>query len=80
MLPLLSQREETDLAVNHILFTVASVLQNSSIDMTVPPNNSVVINYTDAGGANIRMYRVGQPTLIGTERGDGSMSVYQWRR
>jgi flagellin FlaB len=59
--------------VDHILFNVASVLKDASVDMTVSPNNSLVINYTDAGGANDTDVSGWTATLVGTERGTVSM-------
>jgi flagellin FlaB len=60
-------------AVDHILFTVASVLQDAPVDMTVPPNNSLVINYTDVGGANDTNVTGWTATLVGAERGTADM-------
>jgi flagellin FlaB len=56
--------------LNDVIFTVASVLQNGTVDMTAPTNNSVVVNYTDSGAANDTDMQTWSATLIGTERGD----------
>jgi flagellin FlaB len=58
--------------LNNVIFTVASVLQNGTVDMTAPANNSVVINYTDSGDANDTDMQTWTATLIGTERGDAN--------
>ncbi len=36
--------------VTEVMFTLASVLNDESVDMTAPPNNSFVINYSDSTG------------------------------
>jgi archaeal flagellin FlaB len=64
-------------SVQTIQFTVASVLQDDSVDMTAPKNNSVVINYTDSNGMNVSDIGSGtaeasgtwSAALVGTERG-----------
>jgi flagellin FlaB len=37
--------------VTTVSFTLASVLNDEAVDMTVPPDNTLVINYTDSTGA-----------------------------
>jgi archaeal flagellin FlaB len=69
-------------SVQTIQFTVASVLQDDAVDMTAPPNNSVVINYTDSTGLNVS--NIGgkvdlaasgtwSAALVGAERGVADM-------
>jgi flagellin FlaB len=53
--------------VTDIQFTVASVLQDASVDMTIPPGNAVVINYSDKDQHSEDMPWTA--TLVGTERG-----------
>jgi archaeal flagellin FlaB len=65
--------------VQKVQFTIASVLQDDAVDMTAPPDNGVVINYTDSTGANIT--DIGKDassgdwsaTLVGAERGVATM-------
>ena len=59
--------------VTDVQFTLASVLQDDSVDMTVPPDNSVVINYTDSNGLNVTDVQDWTATLVGTERGVATM-------
>ena len=58
--------------VDTVQLTIASVLQDASVDMTVPPNNSLVINYTDSNGLNVTDL-TWTATLVGAERGEASM-------
>jgi archaeal flagellin FlaB len=37
-------------ACTNVTFTLASVLNDQSVDMTAPPDNTLVINYTDSKG------------------------------
>jgi flagellin FlaB len=60
-------------AVTDVKFTVASVLQDDSVDMTPPGNNSVVINYTDSTGLNSTDVQTWTATLVGKERGVAGM-------
>jgi archaellin len=41
--------------------------------MTIPPDNSVVINYTDSDGMNVQDVQNWTATLVGTERGTVDM-------
>ena len=59
--------------VDTVQFTLASVLQDDSIDMTVPPDNGVVINYTDSDGMNVTDVQDWTATLVGAERGVATM-------
>ena len=67
--------------VSSIQFTVASVLQDDSVDMTAPTNNSVVINYTDSNGMDVSDMGSGSAAvsgtwsaaLVGAERGTVNM-------
>ena len=69
----------TAATVDSVQFTLASVLQDDAVDMTAPPNNGVVINYTDSTGANVP--NIGGATgtgnwaaaLEGKERGVATM-------
>ncbi len=58
-------------SVDSIIFTLASVLDDEEIDMTVPPNNVTVINYSDelVHAEDITWTK----TVLGTERGDADM-------
>lgn len=38
--------------VSNVSFTLASVLNDQDVDMTAPPNNTLVINYSDSEGAS----------------------------
>ncbi len=58
--------------VDTVQFTIASVLQDESVDLTVPPNNSLVINYTDSNGLN-ETDVTWAATLVGAERGVAGM-------
>ena len=65
-------------ALTHCQFTVASVLQDDSIDMTAPGAeapyaNSVVINYTDSTGAHTEDVKTWTATVKGHERGVATM-------
>jgi flagellin FlaB len=59
--------------VTDIQFTLASVLQDDAIDMTEPPNNGVIINYTDSNGMNETDLQNWTATLVGAERGVATM-------
>jgi archaeal flagellin FlaB len=37
-------------ALTDVTFTLASVLNDEAVDMSAPPNNTMVINYTDSKG------------------------------
>jgi flagellin FlaB len=52
--------------VDTVQFTVASVLQDDSVDMTAPLNNSVVLNYTDSTGMNVSDMGSGSAAASGT--------------
>ena len=52
--------------VDTVQFTVASVLQDDSVDMTAPTNNSVVLNYTDSTGMNVSDMGSGTTAASGT--------------
>ena len=65
--------DPTKSTVDTIQFTLASVLQDAPVDMTVPPANSVVINYTDSDGMNVQDVQDWTATLVGTERGTVDM-------
>ena len=39
-------------AVTTVTFTLASVLNDEDVDMTAPPHNTLVINYTDSNGVS----------------------------
>jgi archaeal flagellin FlaB len=65
--------DPTKSTVDTIQFTLASVLQDAPVDMTVPPANSVVINYTDSDGMNVQDVQNWTATLVGTERGTVDM-------
>jgi flagellin FlaB len=54
-------------------FTLASVLQDDAVDMTAPPDNGVVINYTDSNGMNVSDVQDWTATLVGAERGVATM-------
>jgi len=58
-------------SVSSLVFTVASVLDDEEIDMTVPPSNVTVINYSDqvTHDEDITWTK----TVLGTERGDADM-------
>jgi flagellin FlaB len=68
-------------AVESVQFTLASVLQDDAVDMTAPPNNGVVINYTDSNGMNVTdLGGTGvagdgdwSASLVGAERGVATM-------
>jgi len=59
--------------VDHVTFTLASVLQDESVDFTVPPDNSVVINYVDSTGLTAQDIQDWTATLVGAERGVATM-------
>jgi archaeal flagellin FlaB len=59
--------------VDTVQFTLSSVLQDDSVDMTIPPNNGVVINYTDSDGMNVQDVQTWTATLVGAERGVATM-------
>jgi flagellin FlaB len=67
--------------VTAIQFTLASVLQDDAIDMSNPPDNGVVINYTDSNGMNVTDMGSGtaaasgdwSSALVGAERGVATM-------
>jgi flagellin FlaB len=65
--------DPTKSTVDTIQFTLASVLQDAPVDMTIPPDNSVVINYTDSDGMNVQDVQNWTATLVGTERGTVDM-------
>ena len=52
--------------VDTVQFTVASVLQDDSVDMTAPTANSVILNYTDSTGKNVSDMGSGTLTATGT--------------
>jgi flagellin FlaB len=59
--------------VDHVTFTLASVLQDESVDFTAPANNSVVINYVDSTGLTAQDIQTWTATLVGAERGVATM-------
>jgi len=59
--------------VDTVQFTLASVLQDESVDFAVPPNNSVVINYVDSNGLTTQDIQTWTATLVGAERGTATM-------
>jgi flagellin FlaB len=65
--------DPTKSTVDTVQFTIASVLQNGSVDMTEPPANAVVINYTDSNGVNSTNLQNWTATLVGAERGVATM-------
>ena len=64
---------EDPATVDSIQFTLASVLQDDAIDMTAPPANGVIINYTDSNGMNNTDLQNWTATLVGAERGVTTM-------
>ena len=58
-------------SVDSLVFTLASVLDDESTDMTVPPDNVTVINYSDklVHDEDITWTKA----VLGTERGDVDM-------
>ena len=52
--------------VDTVQFTVASVLQDDSVDMTAPTANSVILNYTDSTGMNVSDMGSGSAAASGT--------------
>ena len=63
----------TPSTVNKVQFTLASVLQDDAVDMTAPPNNGVVINYTDSTGKNVTNVQDWTAAIQGHERGVATM-------
>jgi flagellin FlaB len=59
--------------VTDVQFTLASVLQDDAVDMSPPPDNGVVINYTDSNGLNVTNIADWTADLVGAERGVATM-------
>ncbi len=58
--------------VTTVGFTLASVLNDEAVDMTVPPANTLVINYTDSTGATASDL-VWTATEVGSGDDDGML-------
>jgi flagellin FlaB len=64
---------EDPATVDSVQFTLASVLQDDAIDMSEPPANGVIINYTDSTGMNETDLQDWTADLVGAERGVATM-------
>jgi archaeal flagellin FlaB len=59
-------------AVDSVTFTLASVLNDETVDMSIPPDNTLVINYTDSlGGSATNLDWTATPQ--GKENGDTNL-------